>query len=134
MVFLLNNKPVDALALVLHRSNEQEVGRAWVKKLRTSLPLAALILLRHTNFTPSFPPSPIRRQSHPPTALRGAHPGRDREEGHRTRDAFRDASGRHCGSLRRTLRAQDEAPEEPGGVEEADEAGGQRRAPAGGVL
>ena len=36
MTFLLNNKPVDALALIVHRSNEQEVGRQWVKKLRTS--------------------------------------------------------------------------------------------------
>lgn len=34
MVFLLNNKPVDALALIVHRSAEQDVGRAWVKKLR----------------------------------------------------------------------------------------------------
>lgn len=34
MVFLLNGKPVDALALVVHRSAEQEVGRLWVKKLR----------------------------------------------------------------------------------------------------
>ena len=36
MTFLLNNKPVDALALIVHRSHEQEVGRQWVKKLRTS--------------------------------------------------------------------------------------------------
>ena len=34
MVFLLNSKPVDALALIVHRSAEQDVGRAWVKKLR----------------------------------------------------------------------------------------------------
>jgi translation elongation factor EF-4 len=34
MVFLLNSKPVDALALIVHRSAEQAVGRAWVKKLR----------------------------------------------------------------------------------------------------
>jgi translation elongation factor EF-4 len=34
MVFLLNGKPVDALALVVHRSAEQDVGKAWVKKLR----------------------------------------------------------------------------------------------------
>lgn len=36
MTFLLNNKPVDALALIVHRSHEQEVGRQWVKKLRKS--------------------------------------------------------------------------------------------------
>lgn len=34
MVFLLNNKPVDALALIVHRSAEQDVGKIWVKKLR----------------------------------------------------------------------------------------------------
>ena len=34
MVFLLNSKPVDALALIVHRSAQESVGRAWVKKLR----------------------------------------------------------------------------------------------------
>jgi translation elongation factor EF-4 len=34
MIFLLNNKPVDALALIVPRSAEQRVGRTWVKKLR----------------------------------------------------------------------------------------------------
>ena len=34
MIFLLNNKPVDALALIVHRSAEQKIGRMWVKKLR----------------------------------------------------------------------------------------------------
>ncbi|TFY61907.1 hypothetical protein EVJ58_g4217 [Rhodofomes roseus] len=38
MTFLLNNKPVDALALIVHRSNEQEVGRQWVKKLHKIIP------------------------------------------------------------------------------------------------
>ncbi|KZT09721.1 GTP-binding protein lepa [Laetiporus sulphureus 93-53] len=38
MIFLLNNKPVDALALIVHRSAEQEVGRAWVKKLHKVIP------------------------------------------------------------------------------------------------
>ena len=37
MVFLLNSKPIDALALIVHRSSQQNVGRAWVKKLRMSL-------------------------------------------------------------------------------------------------
>lgn len=35
MTFLLNGKPVDALALIVHKSAEQEVGRAWVEKLCT---------------------------------------------------------------------------------------------------
>ena len=34
MIFLLNSKPVDALALIVHRSAQQDVGKAWVKKLR----------------------------------------------------------------------------------------------------
>ncbi|EMD38064.1 hypothetical protein CERSUDRAFT_134612 [Gelatoporia subvermispora B] len=38
MTFLLNNKPVDALALIVHRSAEQAVGRAWVKKLHKIIP------------------------------------------------------------------------------------------------
>ncbi|KAI0317581.1 GTP-binding protein lepa [Amylostereum chailletii] len=38
MLFLLNGKPVDALALIVHRSAEQTVGRAWVKKLHKLIP------------------------------------------------------------------------------------------------
>ncbi|KAG1877728.1 P-loop containing nucleoside triphosphate hydrolase protein [Suillus subalutaceus] len=38
MVFLLNGKPVDALALVVHRSAQHEVGRKWVKKLHKVIP------------------------------------------------------------------------------------------------
>ncbi|EJD05678.1 Guf1 protein [Fomitiporia mediterranea MF3/22] len=38
MIFLLNSKPVDALALIVHRSAEQHVGRAWVKKLHKVIP------------------------------------------------------------------------------------------------
>jgi translation elongation factor EF-4 len=34
MIFLLNSKPVDALALIVPHSAEQRVGRMWVKKLR----------------------------------------------------------------------------------------------------
>ncbi|TRM62532.1 GTP-binding protein lepa C-terminus-domain-containing protein [Schizophyllum amplum] len=38
MMFLLNAKPVDALALIVHRSNVDTVGRAWVKKLHKVIP------------------------------------------------------------------------------------------------
>ncbi|KAG6333226.1 hypothetical protein ID866_5861 [Astraeus odoratus] len=38
MTFLLNGKPVDALALVVHRSVERDVGRMWVKKLHKVIP------------------------------------------------------------------------------------------------
>ncbi|KAJ3762695.1 P-loop containing nucleoside triphosphate hydrolase protein [Lentinula raphanica] len=38
MVFLLNGKPVDALALIVHRSAQDTIGRAWVKKLHKVIP------------------------------------------------------------------------------------------------
>jgi len=38
MVFLLNGKPVDALALIVHRSAQDHVGRTWVKKLHKVIP------------------------------------------------------------------------------------------------
>ncbi|KAN0077193.1 P-loop containing nucleoside triphosphate hydrolase protein [Tylopilus felleus] len=38
MIFLLNGKPVDALALIVHRSAQQDVGRMWVKKLHKVIP------------------------------------------------------------------------------------------------
>lgn len=34
MTFLLNGKSVDALALIVHRSAQDIIGRQWVKKLR----------------------------------------------------------------------------------------------------
>ena len=34
MSFLLNSKPVDALAIIVHRSVQDKIGRQWVKKLR----------------------------------------------------------------------------------------------------
>lgn len=41
MTFLLNAKPVDALALIVHRSAQDAVGRQWVKKLRMFQPTEA---------------------------------------------------------------------------------------------
>lgn len=38
MVFLLNSKPVDALALIVHKSAQVDVGRTWVKKLHKVIP------------------------------------------------------------------------------------------------
>ncbi|KAH9001105.1 GTP-binding protein lepa [Lactarius akahatsu] len=38
MIFLLNNKPVDALALIVHQSAEQTIGKMWVKKLHKVIP------------------------------------------------------------------------------------------------
>ncbi|KZO95882.1 GTP-binding protein lepa [Calocera viscosa TUFC12733] len=36
--FLLNNKPIDSLAIIVHRSNSVHVGRIWAKKLREVVP------------------------------------------------------------------------------------------------
>lgn len=38
MRFVLNGKPVDALALIVHRSAERAVGLRWVKKLHKVIP------------------------------------------------------------------------------------------------
>jgi translation elongation factor EF-4 len=34
MSVLLNSKPVDALSVILHRSQTEFVGRDWVKRLK----------------------------------------------------------------------------------------------------
>ncbi|KIY43507.1 GTP-binding protein lepa [Fistulina hepatica ATCC 64428] len=38
MIFLLNGKPVDALAIIVHRSAQDAVARTWVKKLHSVIP------------------------------------------------------------------------------------------------
>lgn len=38
MTFLLNGKPVDALAIIVHRSAQDRIARAWVKKLHKVIP------------------------------------------------------------------------------------------------
>jgi len=38
MTFLLNAKPVDALALIVHQSEQDAVARRWVKKLHSTVP------------------------------------------------------------------------------------------------
>lgn len=38
MSFLLNSKPVDALAIIVHRSAQDKIGRQWVKKLHKVIP------------------------------------------------------------------------------------------------
>lgn len=46
MVFLLNSRPVDALAMVVHKSKREPIARAWVKKLRVSPCLASTGMFR----------------------------------------------------------------------------------------
>ncbi|KZT58989.1 GTP-binding protein lepa [Calocera cornea HHB12733] len=36
--FLLNGRPIDSLAIIVHRSNSVRVGRIWAKKLREVVP------------------------------------------------------------------------------------------------
>ena len=50
MTFLLNGKPVDALALIVHRSAQDTVGRQWVKKLRMFCKLISLSELPNVTF------------------------------------------------------------------------------------
>lgn len=38
MNVLMNKKPVDALAAILHRSQASHVGREWTKKLSEVIP------------------------------------------------------------------------------------------------
>ncbi|GLB34728.1 putative promotes mitochondrial protein synthesis [Lyophyllum shimeji] len=38
MSFLLNSKPVDALAIIVHRSAQDKIAREWVKKLHKVIP------------------------------------------------------------------------------------------------
>ncbi|KAK2466743.1 hypothetical protein APHAL10511_001001 [Amanita phalloides] len=38
MSFLLNAKPIDALALIVHKSEQDAIARRWVKKLHTVIP------------------------------------------------------------------------------------------------
>lgn len=42
---MLNSKPVDALAMVVHRSAAQSIGRIWTKKLRESRLIEELLML-----------------------------------------------------------------------------------------
>jgi len=38
MSFLLNQRPVDALAIVVHKSAHETIGRAWAKRLKEVIP------------------------------------------------------------------------------------------------
>ena len=45
MSFLLNGKPVDALAIIVHRSAQDRVAREWVKKLRRFLNVVCVLII-----------------------------------------------------------------------------------------
>lgn len=40
MTFLLNGKPVDALAMIVHKSVAHDVGKVWARKLKDVIPRA----------------------------------------------------------------------------------------------
>ncbi len=57
---MLNGKPVDALALIVHESAQEQIGRAWVKKLRR-LPLFYFHRLKaHRDYRQSDSTSNVR--------------------------------------------------------------------------
>src|SRR5439155_23121446 len=62
-------------------------------------------------------------RGHPAPALRGRHPGRDQEPGHRPRDGQGDGQERDGKVLRGRHHAEAEAARAPEGRKEADEAG-----------
>src|SRR5690606_13280005 len=71
--------------------------------------------------------------SHPASAVRGAHPGRHRQQGHRPRDGAGAAEGRLGQMLRRRRDAQAQAAGEAKGRQEAHEAARPGGGAAGGV-
>lgn len=56
---MLNSKPVDALAMIVHRAASQSIGRIWTKKLRELRPrvLQAIVSVKLT-----FPGEVLPRQ------------------------------------------------------------------------
>ena len=54
MTFFLNGKPVDALALIVHRSAQETVGRQWVNKLREAFCIIVYIVTHYLSQTGLF--------------------------------------------------------------------------------
>jgi len=79
MQILVNNEPVDALSMLVHRQRAEGRGRAMVEKMKELIP---------------------------PHMFQISDPGRDRRQGDRARDRARLAQGRHREMLRRRHHAQ----------------------------
>ena len=103
---LLNGDPVDALSTIAHRDKAYEKGKTLTEKLRGG---------------------------HSPAALRGGHPGRHRQPGHRPGDRQGHGQERHRQVLRRGHHPEAEAPGEAERGQEAHEAGGKGRSASGSV-
>ena len=96
---LINGDPVDAFSIIIHEDRAYEWGRKVAYKLKELIPQAA---------------------------LRGRHPGGDREPHHRPHHRQAAAQGRAGQVLRRRHQPQAQAPREAEGGQETDEAGRQR--------
>ena len=56
MTFLLNQRPVDALAMIVHKSAHEAVGREWAKRLSKSS------FMENDRFVSLYPEEVIPRQ------------------------------------------------------------------------
>ena len=103
---LVNGDPVDALSLIVHR----DIG-----------------------LRPGQEPRGEDAPAHSPADVRGGDPGRHRLSGHRPGNREAPAQERHRQVLRGRHQPQAQAAREAEGRQEADEAGGDRGHPAGGL-
>ena len=106
MSILVNAEPVDALSMLVHRSQAEKRGRAHGGEAQGADPAAP---------------------------LQDPDPGGDRRQGHRPRDDLGAPQGRDGQVLRRRHHAQTQAPRQAEGGQEEDAPVRQGRHPAGGV-